>query len=299
MSITIQKLSIQPNQLNPSPSLSYEVIHFPGGEIGIKLDTSNLAYLHLKSTPVITARLQNSEDVMKLVMIVDALRQWDRGTLIRLKLHYVPYGRQDRVCVAGEAFGLKAFAAIINSLKFESVTVLDPHSDVTGAVLDSVRIIPQATIIGRFDEFMKELIPPIGFPPPVFVSPDAGANKKTAALASLFNHRDFIRADKKRDLATGQILETIVYGDVQGATCVIVDDLIDGGKTFIELAKVLKIGGAARVVLYATHGIFSKGTDVIFESGIDKIYTTNSYRQIEPAANKLAVLDVDTPYLFL
>ena len=108
-----------------------------------------------------------------------------------------------------------------------------------------------------------------------FVIPDAGANKKTAKIASYFGHSSFIRADKLRNLSTGDILETVVYGDVVG-NITIVDDLCDGGKTFIELAKVLKQKGAEKINLYVTHGIFSKGTYPLYTAGIDYIITTNS-----------------------
>ncbi len=65
---------------------------------------------------------------------------------------------------------------------------------------------------------------------------------------------------------------------MKGKYCVIVDDICDGGRTFIELAKTLKEGGAQRVVLYVTHGIFSKGIYPL-EKYIDEVYTTNSFPQ--------------------
>jgi ribose-phosphate pyrophosphokinase len=111
----------------------------------------------------------------------------------------------------------------------------------------------------------------------VLVSPDAGANKKTFEVAKYFS-TNFIRADKLRDLTTGQIKETIVYADdLTGKTAVILDDICDGGRTFIELAKVLKAKGAAKVILFVTHGIFSAGLDPLFAGGIDAIWTTDSF----------------------
>jgi ribose-phosphate pyrophosphokinase len=250
---------------------------FPGGEIGIKFDMEDYKFSTWSPTnrdQYILARIQSSDDIMELVMVKNALdnfhRAFDYNTY--LVMPYIPYARQDRVCVEGESFSLKAFASIINSLKFKSVRVLDPHSDVVAAVIDNIRVDSQLSIISKYGNFF-----PVGTSG-IFVSPDAGANKKTAELAKYFGHSRFIRADKLRDLATGEIKETIVYdNDLTGLSVIIADDICDGGRTFIELAKVLKRKGASKVTLYVTHGIFSKGTDVLFKNGIDEIYTTDSY----------------------
>ena len=115
----------------------------------------------------------------------------------------------------------------------------------------------------------------------VLVSPDAGSNKKTAEIAKYFNHENFIRADKLRNLETGEILETIVYcDDFHGRDVCVVDDLVDFGRTFLDLSKACKEKKCGRFILYVTHGIFSGGFDHLFTS-IDEIFTTNSYREIE------------------
>lgn len=269
-------------------TLDLKTFLFPGGEVGVKLDASNLRYRSDSRThQTIVARLQDAIDIVTLIMTVDALRRFD-PTPIRLFMPYVPYARQDRVCVTGEAFSLKAFAAVVNALGFERVTVVDPHSDVVGAVFDRLEIITQRDVISRYAAFSRALAEG----PFVFVSPDAGANKKTAELARYFEHDTYVRADKKRNLETGAIIETLVYGDVAGQTLVIADDICDGGRTFIELATVLKRGGATRIILFVTHGIFSKGLKPLLDGGIDEIYTTNSYRTQTGAMNALALEDV-------
>lgn len=259
--------------------LDHKRFLFPSGEIGVKLDMENYKFrFHNAKYQWVIARIQNSDDLLELVMVVDALRRI--ATMpIRLFMPYVPYARQDRVCVPGESFSLKAFASIINSLQFESVTIVDPHSDVCGAVFDNVIIVTQSQVIQNWDEFSNKIKSGMYR----FVSPDAGSNKKTSELATYFNHKEFFRADKNRDLETGTIKETTVYGDVEGRFVAICDDICDGGRTFIELAKALKAKGAAKVILYVTHGIFTKGTKVLFHGGIDEIFNTNSYYETWPA----------------
>lgn len=262
--------------LRAGQAVGLKTFDFPAGEIGVKIDGAHWTYAGGVRTPyqTVAARIQSSRDLMALIMITDALRRID-DTPIRLILPYVPYARQDRVCVNGEAFSLRVFANLINGLGYEKVTVLDPHSDVVGALFDNLTIKTQVQIVNEWPELTARL----RAPDVVLVSPDAGANKKTAALAGYLGHRDYLRADKKRDLDNGKIIETLVYADdLSGQTIAIVDDICDGAASFIALAKTLKEKKAKAIWLYVTHGIFSKGLDVVFESGIDKVFTTNSFR---------------------
>lgn len=267
-------------------TLDYKFFLFPAGEVGIKLNCPNYSFFQgkldkhrtfedpEKSTYKVTARLHNSNDLFALAMIKNAIEQEDLEAKIDLFLPYVPYARQDRVCDSGEAFSLKVFTNFLNGLNFRSVTICDPHSPVTPALIDRVRVITQLDIIQKFDAFRQR----VTFGNTVFVSPDAGANKKTSELASFFNHKQFIRADKLRDLTNGKIKETVVYcDDLEGIDVVIADDLCDGGMTFIKLAEVLRNKNCGKVILYVTHGVFSKGFNELLNQGIDEIYTTDSF----------------------
>ncbi len=276
--------------LKDESRLNYETFLFPGGEVGVRIRGGDFTWRAIKADhQTIVARINDSNDVMRLVMLTDALRRID-STPIRLFMPYVPYARQDRVCTPGESFSLKAFANLINSLDYENVTVVDPHSDVVAAVFDRLQVITQLDVVNKFDALIKTIMTNRG----VFIAPDAGANKKTSTLASYFAHGEFIRADKLRDLATGNIKETIVYADdLSGRTVVIADDLCDGGRTFVELTKVLKVKGATKVILYVTHGIFSKGTKPLFEGGIDEIYTTDSFTDFPANLHGATVLNLE------
>lgn len=260
--------------------LDFKEFVFPGGEIGVKLN-NNLKFFEpvlgqQLNKFIITARLKNSEEVIKLAMVKDALEKIaPEGSRIDLEMFYTPYARQDRICDIGEAFSLKVFCNLINSLNFNKVTIADPHSDVTPALLNNVEVVDQLNIFHYWDALRNRVQQGV-----TFISPDAGSNKKVAKLAKYFEHKDFIRADKLRDLSNGDILETIVYSeDLQGRDVMIADDIGDGMRTFIELAKVLKAKNAGKIVLYITHGIFSKGTDIIFNAGIDEVWTTNSVNE--------------------
>ncbi|TMO46226.1 ribose-phosphate diphosphokinase [Pseudoalteromonas ruthenica] len=252
--------------------LDYDNFSFSGGEEHIRFSPASL--LHTVKIEIFE-RLNDSSKVIRLMMAVDALRRITaESTTIELVIPYFPYARQDRVCVEGEALGAAVMANIINSLNFSKVTIWDSHSDVSPALIHRVTNIEQVALLGRCEELNKRLS--VG--ELTLISPDAGASKKTLKISEKFNGvPEVIQAHKVRDLKTGDIIKTEVLGDVKGKNVLIADDICDGGRTFIELAKVIKNEGALEVSLFITHGIFSKGLDV-FEGLIDHIYTTDSFR---------------------
>ena len=288
--------------------LDYKSFQFPGGEAGIKLNGNDYNFRESLETPTIIARIQNGESAIRLAMIKDALERFSGKTPIHLFLPYFPYARQDRVCDKGEAFSLKVFADYINHLNFNKVTIIDPHSDVCSALINNVNVITQFDVINKWIEFINR----VNVKETIFVSVDNGANKKTAKLAGFFNKTDFVRADKLRDLSNGNIIETIVYkDDFNGMDIVVCDDIIDGGKSFIELAKVCKSKNCGKFILYGTHGIFSKGLEPL--NDIDEIWTTDSFlsadvlyaleaqktRMINPNLNqtKIRILELEKKFL--
>jgi len=220
-------------------------------------------------------RLTDSSKLVQLMVAVDALKRIsNEATPIELVIPYFPYARQDRVCVDGEALGAAVMANFINNLGLAKVTIWDAHSEVSPALLNRVVNVPQINLLERCDELSQRL----STGELTLISPDAGASKKTIKIAETFNGEpEVIQAQKLRNLKTGEIIKTEILGDVEGKKVLIADDICDGGRTFIELAKVLKSKGAVEISLFITHGIFSKGLEV-FEGLIDAIYTTDSFR---------------------
>lgn len=221
---------------------------------------------------------RGSDDIVDLLLLVDAIRNENPQTPIHLKMKYVPFGRQDRVANIGESHSLRVFANLINSCGFETITVTDPHSDVTEALFPSgvLQSIKQQRALIQTVRLMTDVI---------LVAPDGGSLKKIFACASELSrvtNQDVpvIRADKLRDTKTGGITGTYIANpvDCTGKRLLIVDDICDGGRTFIELAKVLRstegTKNAESFDLYVTHGIFSKGLDAL-HSYIDTVFCYN------------------------
>ena len=244
---------------------------FKGGEEQVKIDMAHAPKGGIGFVDI-TAKIKNSTDVMALAMLVDACSRLEglhNHAEFTLHLPYIPYARQDRVMNPGEALSIKVFANIVNSLGFDKVIVDDPHSDVSAALLNNVQIRGQEILVAEFHDHLagKDV---------TIVAPDAGARKKAQKVADRMR-LPLVEAGKVRDLKTNEITGTAIFGDVKDRECVIVDDICDGGRTFIALAQALKENGAKRVILYVTHGIFSFGKQIIRDGGVDEIYAYHDW----------------------
>ena len=250
--------------------LPCKTLTFSGGEVQVRLDTPgrniyNRA-LDLGGHFVkITKNVNSSAALMEVLLATDAVRRMFLGCYVDLVMPYVPYGRQDRVCYPGEALSLRVFTDIINAQIYESVTIWDCHSDVSLALLDRV-------IHRTVDHFVPRLNNV------VVVAPDRGAVKR-AELAAQAIRAPVVYADKHRDPQTGAITCVTVPNDCVGAgkeDFFIVDDICDGGRTFVELAKTLRPLTSGKIFLYVTHGIFSADFYELAKV-IDKIYVANLF----------------------
>lgn len=245
---------------------------FSGGEVHLKLDIHDILPLAYREEVALVLRDYSSDGIMALCHANEVLRRESKQN-VHVIIPYLPYARQDRVMTPLEPFSLRTFASIINAQKFDSVKVYDPHSDVGPALIDRCTVIPQW-------EIAKKAVGQLLADPEVLVvSPDAGAYKKVAKLMP--DDARIVIGTKVRN-SEGKISRTDVIGmtSLAGKICLIVDDICDGGRTFIALAEELKKREAAKVILYVTHGIFSQGLGVLLDaSRVDEIITTNTLIQ--------------------
>jgi ribose-phosphate pyrophosphokinase len=273
----IQKL----NLVNAENSdIKYKVSKYPDGQQSITIDLPDTDF-HEKITVSITSRLNSFKDLEVIIAANQALREFSYVENVKLNVPYFLGARSDRKFEAGTSNYLKTvICPIINSQNFSRVTVLDPHSDVLEACLNNYhkhnnhRLVKDAlTKIDNRDGARERIC---------LVSPDAGAYKKIFDVAKEFNIENIITATKVRDIKTGKILRTEIPTLDQHADLkyVIIDDICDGGRTFIELSKAIKGSRpTAKVYLVVTHGIFSAGFAELNQY-FEGIYTTNSYRDI-------------------
>lgn len=262
---------------------------FPCGEVHVKIDS---IHKNLNEEDIwIEKRIQNSDDIMEIIMLVDAIRRQVlyKGLKLGLRIPYVPYSRQDRVMVPGESLSIKVFADLINSLKLDQVEIWDPHSDVTTVLFDNCRVVSQeALLMAVHTGYLSDNITQTNLAEYILICPDAGARKKIHKVAERCGINQIIYADKVRDVATGKILGTTIdLGDFdfkENSKFLIVDDICDGGRTFIEIAKKLKVdminilGEYYTIDLHITHGFFTKGLDELM-THFDSISCANLMNQ--------------------
>lgn len=275
------------------PEIEFAKSKFSSGEMHININCM-IDYNSVEKV-VVTNRISSGDDIMLILLAVDALRQ--KGIRrFDLILPYLPYSRQDRVCKDGDPLASKVFCSLINTVKFENVYTIDAHSDVSVALLDNCTNIQPASFVSQFIKTN------INQSEKVFlVAPDVGASKRISLVHSALSVdvknmvEDIVVCSKTRDLSTGKIssLQVLTSKDLSGSTCVIVDDICSYGNTFIGVAEQLKKLGAKKVLLFTTHneGVFEKNHTSLFDY-IDVIGFTNSIKSsIE--SNKINVIKIN------
>lgn len=222
--------------------IKYEQWKFPGGEIGIKVPLPIDPDGYYK---VSILGLVQAEDLITALNLCDAY-----GIVDELYIPYFPYGRQDRVCHEGESFSLRVFCKLIISAsnRFKKLTILDPHSDVIRQELSEIS--HKLNLIGQWK--LTKALPNYD----CIIAPDLGASVKANLTQSTTQH---IFLEKTRT-KNGIVYLDYPTDTIKGNVCV-VDDICDGGATFLELAKMLEKTqpNIESLSLYVTHGIFSKG----------------------------------------
>lgn len=244
--------------------------HYPAGEWQVRLTDAGVREVGAADDVLVVARIQHGEHLMQLALLVDAIRgvQVGHGSL-RLFLPYLPYARADRRFMVGDCCGLGVFCHILSGFGCEEIMTLDQHSK----PLWPVRSVPVDSFIERSIKYfaVQHTTDEINI-----LFPDAGAKVRYSVneyyegcVRAVRTH--VVCAEKVRDAPTGELKEFKVPGLTRPT--IIVDDICDGGGTFIGIAK--KVNKSAPLGLYVTHAIFSKGINDLL-GYFSNIYTTNS-----------------------
>lgn len=236
-------------------------------------------------TVTITWTFENNEELVALIYLTRHLQSHGVEN-IHLNMPYIPNARQDRVKTDEDIFTLKYFAEVINALHFKSVTVLDPHSSVSEALIDNIQIVsPKKNIekvIAKIEKENQQLL---------MFYPDEGAMKRYSGMVD----RPYTFGIKKRDWATGKIQGLEVSGMtelVAGSDILIVDDISSRGGTFYFSAKALKEMGANHIYLYVSHCENTILEGEVLSCGlVERVYTTNSIFTAEN--DRIEVIDYE------
>ena len=220
-------------------------------------------------------------DAVKLLQLLQTADALD-NLFAKKKVLVIPYlmaARYDRLMVTGDSIDLKVIARLINSCHFEKVFLFDVHSDVSTLLINHAVNITNRQIVEQYNR-----------PDALLICPDAGAAKKVSKYFEWNNNlKDIVYCSKNRNLATGALtLEVLEPEQCRGRNCVIVDDICDGGATFLAIAEKIQ---PAHLTLIVTHGIFSKGFAAL-EKKFDEIIVSDSYCKVYDSAKVKTIQSV-------
>lgn len=250
--------------------------HFPDGtQRLLDINMPNDKHIEL----LFDWKYYSDEELVTLIYLVNHFKEHNYVGKYILNMSFVSNGRMDRTCNTSEVFTLKWFCQIINNLNFDKILILDPHSNVTPALLNNVYVDNAKfyilDVIHRISSNNQEVI---------LYFPDYSAMKKYSAIVPDYK---YIYGNKKRDWDTGKILGIEIVNDfnidLKDKTILIVDDLISYGGSMFYGSQKLKELGVGKIYAYATHTENSildqeKGTLIkLIEDGtVEKLFTTNS-----------------------
>ncbi|MEF9996896.1 MAG: ribose-phosphate pyrophosphokinase [Burkholderiaceae bacterium] len=264
---------------NANPKLAHSVVQhlniplgratvnrFSDGEVMVEIDENvrGRDVFVLQSTCAPT-----NDNLMELMIMVDALKRASAGR-ITAAIPYFGYARQDRrPRSARVAISAKVVANMLQAAGVNRVLTMDLHADQIQGFFD----IPVDNIYANpvlLGDLWKH-----NYPNLVIVSPDVGGVVRARALAKRMES-DLAIIDKRRPRANVAEIMHII-GEVQGRTCVIMDDIVDTAGTLCNAAAALKARGATKVLAYATHPVFSgPAVDRINQSALDEVVVTDT-----------------------
>lgn len=210
---------------------------------------------------VITWEFEGEDEFLQLMQLTSLLERVRKNShkITHLNVPYLPYARQDKDINNESCFALHVLVSFLRL--YSKVTTFDVHNpDFFKRLCYFENILPTNNVKKIIAEHKAD----------VLVLPDKGALARYGNLIDIPTYA----ADKIRDQSTGEIIDYRMDNKPpMNQVIVVQDDLCDGGRTFIDLAELLKPCSPKSLILYVSHGIFSRGTKCLFDAGYSEIYT--------------------------
>jgi ribose-phosphate pyrophosphokinase len=257
------------------PDGRINVGHFSDGESSIEIMENVRGHDIVLIQPTCPPTNQN---IMELLVMADACRRASAAQVVAL-IPYFGYARQDRRPRAARVpITAKLIADLIAAAGIDRVITVDIHADQIQGFFDVPMDNVYASPILLGDVWKQE------YPDMVVVSPDVGGVVRARALAKRLDDADLAIIDKRRPQPNMAEVMNII-GEVEGKTCVLIDDIVDTAGTLCIAAQVLKQQGARKVVAYITHPVLSgPAVSRISNSELDELIVTDTIPLSEEAA---------------
>ncbi|MCK9189007.1 ribose-phosphate pyrophosphokinase [Acidithiobacillus sp.] len=227
-----------------------------------------------------------NDHLMELLTMIDALKRASANR-ITAAMPYFGYARQDRKSRSRTAITAKLVADLITTAGANRVLTMDLHADQIQGFFDVPvdNIYASPILLG---DIWRQSYPEL-----IVVSPDVGGVVRARAIAKRLEV-DLAIIDKRRPRPNESVVMNII-GDVDGRTCVLVDDMVDTANTLCEAAHALKARGAVKVCAYCTHPVLSgPAMERIERSELDELVITDTIplRPDAQASSKIRVLSI-------
>jgi ribose-phosphate pyrophosphokinase len=226
-----------------------------------------------------------NDNLMELVLLSDALRRAS-AKRITIVAPYIGYCRQDRCLVRGVPLSFKIIANFLSQTGADKLFTLDLHSEQTQGLFDL-----GICNLNSSSVFAEKLLADVTTSPLTVVSPDCGSTTRARRLAQKLGCSIAIAGKMRLKDNSTKLLG--IDGSIEGMVCVVLDDMIDTGTTITDVSNQLKLMGALRVCVYATHPIFSNPSFYRrIPTSIDEIVVTDSISFDSPKSPKMKIISI-------
>ena len=247
---------------------------FSDGEIQVEI----LENVRGKDVFVVQSTCRPTNDnLMELLVMIDALKRSSAGRITPV-IPYFGYARQDRRSRSQRVpITAKLVADLVTKAGADRVLTVDLHADQIQGFFDVPvdNVYASPVLLGDIWRQKYEDL--------IVVSPDVGGVVRARALAKRLDDADLAIIDKRRPQPNmAEVMHLI--GDVEGKSCILIDDMVDTAGTLCQGAAALKARGAKKVVAYITHAVLSgKAIENISGSELDELVVTDSIPLSEEA----------------
>ena len=250
--------------------VKFETTIFPDGTSQVWKLQNHIPFDPRDEDPVILWLFENEAELMHVLQLAALVQTHLNVSECILRVPYLPYGRQDKGVSNKASFALHVFADTLYRAGITRIETFDPHSLASDIVYAD-------SIMPTVQEFHESILNHN-----IICFPDKGAADRYGKSVA-FRNCSIIYCAKVRNQATGEILGLDLVGKeddliaLNSGDILIVDDICDGGMTFIKVVEAIEKCATPRTIdLAVSHGLFSKGLEVLHDAGISRIYTTNS-----------------------
>lgn len=259
-----------------------DVLHFADGEINVEISETVRGH-HIFVIQPVSQPVNNN--LMELLIMCDALKRASAKT-INLVIPYYGYSRQDRKVKSRQPITAKLVADLIQTAGADRVICMDIHATQIQGFFN----IPVDNFLGLpilcnylLNKKLKDV---------VIVSPDHGGTKRAREFAKVFNCPIAIIDKRRPEPNKAEVMNLI--GNVEGKTCILVDDMVDTAGTLTAAADALKNARAVEVYAAVTHGVLSgNAIEKINNCALKELIITNTIKQTEDKkSDKIKVLSV-------